>query len=120
MDKYTFGKNLYELRNKKGLTQKELGKLLGVSDKAVSKWETGEAMPRTAKLVLITDLFGVTMEQLLENSAEIRAKAGDRAYLRAIHFVNENVRVQQEVAALRAEDFEGLFEKDQYIGPDTE
>ena len=64
MDKYTFGKNLYELRNKKGLTQKELGKLLGVSDKAVSKWETGEAMPRTAKLVLITDLFGVTMEQL--------------------------------------------------------
>ena len=49
------------------------------------------------------------MEQLLANSAEIRAKAGDRAYLRAIHFVNENVRVQQEVAALRAEDFEGFL-----------
>ena len=55
-------------------------------------------------------LHGVTMEQLLENSAEIRAKAGDRAYLRAIHFVNENVRVQQEVAALRAEDFEGFLQ----------
>lgn len=54
-------------------------------------------------------LHGVTMEQLLANSAEIRAKAGDRAYLRAIHFVNENVRVQQEVAALRAEDFEGFL-----------
>lgn len=74
MDKYTFGKNLYELRNKKGLTQKELGKLLGVSDKAVSKWETGEAMPRTAKLVLITDLFGVTMEQLSSENFDCNAE----------------------------------------------
>lgn len=74
MDKYTFGKNLYELRNKKGLTQKELGKLLGVSDKAVSKWETGEAMPRTAKLVLITDLFGVTMEQLSSEEFDCNAE----------------------------------------------
>ena len=74
MDKYTFGKNLYELRDKKGLTQKELGKLLGVSDKAVSKWETGEAMPRTAKLVLITDLFGVTMEQLSSEEFDCNAE----------------------------------------------
>ncbi len=74
MDKYTFGNNLYELRNKKGLTQKELGKLLGVSDKAVSKWETGEAMPRTAKLVLITDLFGVTMEQLSSEDFDCNAE----------------------------------------------
>ena len=50
-------------------------------------------------------LHGVTMEELLEKSAEVRAKAGDRAYLRAIHFVNENVRVQKEVAALKADDF---------------
>lgn len=74
MDKYTFGNNLYELRNKKGLTQKELGKLLGVSDKAVSKWETGESMPRTAKLVLITDLFGVTMEQLSSEDFDCNAE----------------------------------------------
>ena len=51
-------------------------------------------------------LHGVTMDDLLEKSAEIREKAGDRALLRAIHFVNENVRVQQEVAALKAEDFD--------------
>ena len=49
------------------------------------------------------------MEELLEKSAEVRAKAGDRAYLRAIHFVNENVRVQKEVAALKAEDFDAFL-----------
>ncbi len=54
-------------------------------------------------------LHGVTMEELIEKSAEVREKAGDRALLRAIHFVNENVRVQQEVAALKAEDFEGFL-----------
>lgn len=41
MEKYDFGNKLYEYRTQKGLTQKELGKLLGVTDKAVSKWETG-------------------------------------------------------------------------------
>ena len=54
-------------------------------------------------------LHGVTMEELLEKSAEVREKAGDRAYLRAIHFVNENVRVQKEVAALKADDFQGFL-----------
>ena len=54
-------------------------------------------------------LHGVTMEELIERSAEVRAAAGDRALLRAIHFVSENVRVQQEVAALKAEDFEGFL-----------
>ena len=51
-------------------------------------------------------LHGVTMEELIEKSAEVRKAAGDRAFLRAIHFVNENIRVQQEVAALKAGNFE--------------
>ena len=54
-------------------------------------------------------LYGVTMEALMEKSAEVREKAGDRAYLRAIHFVNENVRVQREVAALKAGDFDAFL-----------
>ena len=54
-------------------------------------------------------LHGTTIEDLLKNADEIREKAGDRAFLRAIHFVTENVRVQNAVAALRAEDFEGFL-----------
>ncbi len=54
-------------------------------------------------------LHGTTLEDLLKNADAIREKAGDRAYLRAIHFVTENVRVQNAVAALRAEDFDGFL-----------
>lgn len=54
-------------------------------------------------------LHGTTLADLLEKADEIREKAGDRAYLRAIHFVTENVRVQNAVAALRAEDFDGFL-----------
>ncbi len=48
-------------------------------------------------------LLGITMEQLLAKAGEVREKCGDRALLRAIHFINENVRVQKEVAALKEE-----------------
>ena len=54
-------------------------------------------------------LHGTTLEDLLKNADAIREKAGDRAYLRAIHFVTENVRVQNAVASLRAEDFDGFL-----------
>ena len=54
-------------------------------------------------------LHGTALEDLLKNADEIREKAGDRAFLRAIHFVTENVRVQNAVAALRAEDFDGFL-----------
>ena len=59
MDKYTFGNKLYKLRTESNLTQKDLANILGVSDKAVSKWETGEAMPRvkTLKNMKLTKLF---------------------------------------------------------------
>ena len=54
-------------------------------------------------------LYGVTMEKLYEKASEIREKTGDRGFLRALHFVNENVRVQQEVQALKEESFEDFL-----------
>lgn len=54
-------------------------------------------------------LHGVTLEDLLEKSHEVREKCGDRALLRAIHFVMENERVKEEVAALNAGDFKAFL-----------
>ena len=54
-------------------------------------------------------LHGTSLEDLLKNADEIRKTAGDRGFLRAIHFVTENVRVQNAVEALRTEDFDGFL-----------
>ncbi len=53
-------------------------------------------------------LRGITYPQLLEKAAEIRAACGDRALLRAIHFVTENERVERAAAALQTGDFAGF------------
>lgn len=46
MDEIVAGKIIAELRKKKGLTQKQLAAVLGVTDKAVSRWENGYGLPR--------------------------------------------------------------------------
>ena len=55
-------------------------------------------------------LDGVDMELLLSKAAEIRETCGDRALLRAYHFINETQRAKQEADALRNGDIEGLLD----------
>ena len=61
---------IYELRKSKGLSQKELGALVGVSNKAVSKWETGAAIPKTDILLKLADVFEISAQEFLEQVAE--------------------------------------------------
>jgi len=64
-DKYIFGNFLCELREENNLSQKDFGEKLGVTDKAVSKWENAEAMPRLSKLKKISEILGISVEELL-------------------------------------------------------
>ncbi len=67
-----FGEFLYSLRKEKGWTQSELADKLGLTNKAVSKWETGDSFPETAMLVPLASLFDITVDELLrgEKNAE--------------------------------------------------
>lgn len=74
MNDYRFGNFICQLRTEKGLSQSQLGNMLGVSNKAVSKWEMGVSKPRPAMLLTLATLFGVTVEELLagERNSELR------------------------------------------------
>ncbi|MGN0626987.1 MAG: helix-turn-helix domain-containing protein [Oscillospiraceae bacterium] len=66
IDKERFGEFVAGLRKEKGLTQKELSERLFVSDKAVSKWESGRSLPDVSLLVPLSENLGVTVTELLE------------------------------------------------------
>ena len=65
MDKNTTGRFIAELRKQKGFTQKELAENLMVTDKAISRWETGKGLPDTSLLKPLGDVLGVSITELL-------------------------------------------------------
>lgn len=61
-----FNNKLYELRKQKGFSQEELANCLNVSRQTISKWEIGESTPDMEKLVAISDLFDVSLDELVK------------------------------------------------------
>ena len=65
MDLMRIGSFLAELRREKGLTQQALGERLGVTNKTVSRWETGCYLPDVEMLSLLSREFGVSINELV-------------------------------------------------------
>ena len=63
----TLSETLKDHRTRCKMTQEFVAESLGVSRQAVSKWETGETDPTMSNLVLLAQLYGVTLTELLEN-----------------------------------------------------
>lgn len=78
MNDYKFGNFICHLRTEKGLSQSQLGNMIGVSNKAVSKWEMGVSKPRPAMLVTLATLFGVTVEELLAGERNVKIENTER------------------------------------------
>lgn len=62
----SFADTLIALRKARGLTQEELANELQLSRQAVGKWESGQSLPETDKLLAVSRFFGVTVDYLLE------------------------------------------------------
>ena len=70
----SFKENLQYLRGSRNMTQEQLAMLLGVSRQAISKWESDKAYPEMDKLLMLCDMFGVTLDDLV--MGDVRASAG--------------------------------------------
>ena len=65
MDQLKIGKFIAECRKQNGLTQLQLSEKLSITDKAVSKWERGIAMPDTSIMLELCDILGISVNELL-------------------------------------------------------
>ena len=86
MDQVKIGKLIAMLRKEKGLTQGELGEIVGVSDGAVSKWERGTTCPDISIIHLLSKTLGITSDELLsgELSKETKSKLSRTKSLKTI------------------------------------
>ena len=75
MKDYSFGNHICTLRTELGLSQFQLGTLVGVSDKAVSKWENGDARPRIRTCHRLASVLGVSIDELLSCKRDITISA---------------------------------------------
>ncbi len=73
MDNRKIGEFITITRKQKNMTQKELADILGVTDKAISKWERGAGYPDISTLKPLADVLGVTVTELLEGEAGTEA-----------------------------------------------
>ena len=69
-----FNNKLYELRKQKGLSQEELASKLNVSRQTVSKWEIGDSTPDMEKLIAISDLFNISLDELVMDKSPAKEK----------------------------------------------
>ncbi len=67
---------IIRLRRKMGWSQEELAEKMNVSRQAVSKWESAQSIPDIGKILLISELFGVTTDYLLKDEIETEEHAG--------------------------------------------
>lgn len=81
MDTKKIGAFLKELRNEKGMTQEQLGERIGVSNKTISRWETGNYMPPVDCLNILSGIYDISINEILAGeraSGEVFAKIAEQ------------------------------------------
>ena len=96
MDLQKTGSFIAQARKAKGLTQKELAKLIGVTDKAVSRWETGTGFPEVSCLEPLADALEVSVLELLRGEYcegdTVSVSSVDISMREALHVLNTGVK----------------------------
>ena len=93
---------IIELRKKNGMTQEQLAEICNVSRQSISKWEADIALPETEKLLLLGDLFHVSMDVLLKDELLINAvsethSCGINAMKEKLNEVYEGVLIKESI-----------------------
>lgn len=71
MDNIRTGKLIAKLRKQRGLTQQQLADKLNLSNKTISKWESGTGSPDISNLPILAETFGITVDELLKGELNV-------------------------------------------------
>ena len=95
MDQEKIGKFIFELRKEKKMTQQELADKIGVTDRAISKWENGRGMPDLSLMRPLCDVLGITLNELISGERiekkELQKKSEENI-LKTINYSNKKTK----------------------------
>lgn len=95
-----FGIKLQQLRKEKGLSQEALAEKLNVSRQAVSKWETGDGYPEMDKIILISDLFQVSIDYLMRDNQEHHVEDATQKYFMNKQRIEDYMKFKKQFGIL--------------------
>lgn len=103
MDMVKMGSFLAELRKEHNLTQAELGEKLGVTNKTISRWETGNYMPPVEMLAALSELYGLTINEIISGR-----RLNDEEYK---DVAESNIKETLEASAFTLKDKQNFWTK---------
>ena len=99
MEQIYFGQRIAQLRRERGMTQENLAQKLGVTNQAVSKWESDQCCPDIMQLPVLADTFGITLDELFGRAQKTNTMLPwpDDGNLRAVCFLGQSLVERKEI-----------------------
>lgn len=98
MKKQTFGEMLAALRKEKSMTQLDLAEKMGVTDKAVSKWERDLSFPDINSLPKLAEIFGLSVDELMRVKTDTKENTGKNRLHRIIDTILKAIGAAMGIA----------------------
>lgn len=100
MKKKSFGSMIAALRKEKGMTQLDLAEKMGVTDKAVSKWERDLSFPDVHSIPKLAEIFDVTVDELMQVKTDTRENVTENRIPEMIQMVLKSIALAMGIAVV--------------------
>ena len=95
MDQVKIGKFIAECRKSKGMTQMQLAEKLNITDRAISKWETGKTLPDSSIMLELCEILGITVNDLLNGEKVSSENYAQKLEAQLLNAIQEKERLFQ-------------------------
>ncbi|MGN0487071.1 MAG: helix-turn-helix domain-containing protein [Acutalibacteraceae bacterium] len=93
----TLGKKIASLRNAKKMSQSDLAEKLDVSRQSVSKWETGASVPELDKLITMSDIFNISIDELVKSDSLAEEIKDETKEIKSSYILQKNPRSAKQI-----------------------
>lgn len=100
MDQIKIGKFIAKCRKENSLTQMQLAEKLGITDRAISKWETGKSLPDSSIMLELCEMLGITVNDLLSGEVVTMSNYNEKLEKNLISMVKEKEKADKQLLSM--------------------